>query len=195
MALLNREGGIDLPLSEQVFLGKRRPMGHLLAQMITAQAGVRQFACHRGLRIQRIAVHADLRRQGIGRSLVEAAVDHARDQGFDYIGASFAFEAETSAFWQKCQFALAHIGFGQGKSSGSQSVAVLRGLNQNLDNDVTELKSRIQNLLPVWLCQFLQSMDFASVVALLRYSRYQTTLSQLERDEIEAFTKVVWYRL
>ncbi|MFV2033285.1 MAG: GNAT family N-acetyltransferase, partial [Gammaproteobacteria bacterium] len=110
IALLNREGGFEPPLCEQVFLGKRRPVGHLLAQMITAQAGARHFARHRGLRIQRIAVLSSLRRQGIGRRLVESAMQHARAQEYDYIGASFAFEAETSAFWQNCQFDLVHIG-------------------------------------------------------------------------------------
>ena len=187
VALLNREGGFDLPLCEQVFWGKRRPMGHLLAQMITAQAGVRHFASYRGLRIQRIAVHSSVRRQGIGWRLVETAIQHARKREFDYIGACFAFEAETSAFWQSSQFALAHIGFGQGKSSGNQSVAVLKVLNSALDDLLIELQSRIQRQLPVWLCQFLQTMDNTSVVALLRYSQFRTSLSQLERDEVEAF--------
>ena len=189
VALLNREGGFELPLCEEVFLGKRRPMGHLLAQMITAQAGVRHFASHRGLRIQRIAVRSSMRRQGIGRRLVEVATQHASDQGFVYIGASFAFEAETSAFWHSCQFALAHIGFGQGKSSGNQSVAVLKSLNTALDHQLVELGSRIHSHLPSWLCQFLQSMDKTSVAALLRYSQYSYSPSQLERDEVEAFTR------
>ncbi|MCH7881584.1 MAG: tRNA(Met) cytidine acetyltransferase [Proteobacteria bacterium] len=189
VALLNREGGFDRPLCEQVFLGKRRPMGHLLAQMLTAQAGVRHFASHRGLRIQRIAVLSSNRRRGIGRRLVEAAIEHASEQGFDYIGASFAFEAETSAFWQRCGFSLVHIGFGRGKSSGNQSVAVLRSLNTGLDDQLAGLQSRIQQQLPVWLSQFLQAMDSASVAALLRYSQYRTSLSQLERDEVEAFAR------
>jgi tRNA(Met) cytidine acetyltransferase len=189
VALMNREGGFDLPLCEQVFLGNRRPMGHLLAQMITAQAGARHFASYRGLRIQRIAVLSSNRRRGIGRRLVEAAIEHASDQGFDYIGASFAFETETSAFWQSRQFALVHIGFGQGKSSGNQSVAVLRSLNTGLDDQLAELQSRIQKQLPVWLSQFLQQMDSASVASLLRYSQYRTSLSQLERDEVEAFAR------
>lgn len=189
VALLNREGGFDPLLCEEVFLGKRRPKGHLLAQMITAQAGARRFATHRGLRIQRITVDSTIRRQGIGRRMVEVAIKHAIDQGFDYVGASFAFEAETSAFWRNCQFALTHIGFGQGKSSGNQSVVVLKSLNTALDNQVKELQSRIQMHLPVWLCQFLQVMDNTSVAALLRYSEYQCPLNQFERDELEAFTK------
>ena len=189
VALLNREGGFDLPLCEQVFLGKRRPMGHLLAQMLTAQAGIRHFAQHQGLRIQRIAVHADMRRKGIGRGLVETATRHAQSQSLGYIGASFAFEAETSAFWEACGLSLVHIGFGQGKSSGSQSVAVLKSLSPDIDRHVGELQNRIQRQLPVWLCQFLQQMDIESVIALLRYSQFQTVLNQLEKNEIEAFTK------
>ncbi len=188
VALLNREGGFDLPLCEEVFLGNRRPMGHLLAQMITAQAGIRRFASYRGSRIQRIAVLSSNRRRGIGRRLVEMAVEHAIDQGYDYVGASFAFEAETSAFWRSCEFALVHIGFGQGKSSGNQSVAVLKSLNSRIDDQLAQLQSRIQTQLPVWLCQFLRQMDSASVAALLRYSQYRTPLGELEREEVEAFS-------
>jgi tRNA(Met) cytidine acetyltransferase len=187
VALLNQEGGLDRELCEQVHLGFRRPKGHLLAQMITAQAGDKFFANYEGLRIQRIAVLEPWRRTGLGRQLIETATRHAEVQGFDYIGASFAFDHESAAFWKCCQFSLVHIGFALGKSSGNHSVAVLRSLNQELDGHISQLQDRIQNYLPVWLCQFLQVMDAANVVALLNYCRFHSTMSKLDLDEVQVF--------
>lgn len=187
VVLLNQEGGLDKELAEQVYLGLRRPKGHLLAQMITAQAGDRLFAIYRGLRVQRIAVLEPWRRTGVGRALIETATQQAVARGSDYIGASFALDSETAAFWGRCEFSLVHVGFALGKSSGNHSVAVLRSLNRALADRVIRLQGRIQNYLPVWLCQFLQGMDTANVVALLHFSRYESTLSDMDLAEIQAF--------
>ncbi len=185
--LLNREGGFDDDLCEQVFMGHRRPQGHLLAQMLTAHAGLRRFASYRGLRVQRIAVDEAWRRQGLGTRLIEQALKHARAAGIDYLGASFAFDLETVGFWQQARFALAHISYAQGKSSGDHSIAVLRSIAPGLDAEVGRLQSRIQRQLPAWMTQFLQGMEAEQVAVLLQYAGYETSLSDLEQEEIEAF--------
>ncbi len=189
VALLNREGGFDTGLCRQVFLGQRRPKGHLLAQILTAQAGAKNFAKFSGLRIQRIAVHEAWRRQGVGRQLISIADDYAREHSYDYVGASFAFDGQSSEFWRNTEFNLVHIGFGQGKSTGSHSVAVLRALNPAVDELIRSLMNRIHIGLPLWLCQYLRAMDVESVVALIRYCQYSTQFSDIELDEIEAFTE------
>jgi tRNA(Met) cytidine acetyltransferase len=187
LILLNREGGLAADLCEQVYLGQRRPKGHLLAQMITAQAGDKTFARYRGMRVQRIAVFEGWRRSGVGSALIHQAVLHSEEYDFDYIGASFAFDPETAAFWESCQFSLVHVGFSAGKSSGNHSVAVLRSLNKTVDEPIQRLQARIQKQLPVWLCQFLQQMDAESVVALLHYCRFESSLTSMEIDEVDAF--------
>jgi len=187
LVLLNREGGLSADLCKQVYLGKRRPKGHLLAQMITAQAGDKAFATLKGTRVQRIAVLENWRRSGVGSALIEAAIRYSREHHFDYIGASFAFDMESAAFWESCQFPLVHVGFAAGKSSGNHSVAVLLGLDPVADESILRLQARIQKQLPVWLCQFLQQMDTDSVVTLLRYCRFKSSLTSMEIDEIDAF--------
>jgi tRNA(Met) cytidine acetyltransferase len=186
-ALLNREGGFDAELGEQVYLGRRRPKGHLLAQMLTAQAGIAHFAGYRGLRVQRVAVAECWRRRGLGRRLLERALRYARECRLDYVGASFALDARSASFWQQAGFSLAHVSFAQGKSSGSHSVAVLAALQAGVADDLRQLEERLQRQLPVWMTQFLQSLDAAQVAALLRMADFSTDLSQLERREIEAF--------
>jgi len=187
VALLNCEGGFDRALCEEIFFGRRRPRGHLLAQMLTAQAGLKEFGRYRGLRIHRIAVAAACRRQGLGTRLISRAMRYARENSFDYLGASFALDAETSHFWQQVQCRLVHVSYASGKSSGSHSIAVLRPIGDRLGREIEQMQQRIQQQLPIWMTQFLQTMDAAQVVALLRYADYQTTLSGPEQLEIEAF--------
>jgi len=185
--LLNPEGGFDAELCEAVFLGRRRPRGHLLAQMLTAQAGLKGFAGYRGLRVQRIAVAEDFRRQGLGRRMIERAMQYGRENTLDYVGASFALDAATSNFWRRLQFQLVHVSYASGKSSGSHSIAVLKPLGGHLEQEIRQLQRRIQQQLPIWMTQFLQTLEAGQVTALLRYADYRADTGELEQHEIEAF--------
>jgi tRNA(Met) cytidine acetyltransferase len=187
--LLNIEGGLDEALCEEVFLGRRRPRGHLLAQMLTAQAGIRNFAKYRGIRIQRIAVAEAYRRQGLGTRLLERARAFGQQNAFAYLGASFALDPTSAGFWQQAQFSLVHVSYGRGKSSGEHSIAVLHPLKPALDADIRQMQQRIQQQLPIWMTQFLQTMDAAQVVALLRFAGFDAALNQLEQREIDAFAR------
>jgi tRNA(Met) cytidine acetyltransferase len=188
-ALLNIEGGLDETLCEEIFLGRRRPRGHLLAQMLTAQAGIRNFAKYRGIRVQRIAVAEPLRRQGLGTRLLERALAYGRQNSFAYLGASFALDPASASFWRQAQFTLVHVSYGQGKSSGEHSIAVLQPFNPALDAQVQQMQQRIQQQLPTWMTQFLQTMDAAQVTALLRYADFDASLDELEQGEINAFAQ------
>lgn len=187
--VLNREGGFEADLCEQIFLGHRRPKGHLLAQMLTAQASMRSFGCYRGLRIQRIAVLPSMRRRGVGRQLVQRASEFAGDQPLDYIGACFAFDADMSQFWRHCQFPMVHVGFSQGKSTGNHSVAVLKALTSQLTVVTAQLQVRLQKQLPIGLLHYLSDMDAQNIVALLRSSGFKAEQNALDWAEIEAFCK------
>lgn len=189
VALLNIEGGFDTGLCEEVFMGRRRPRGHLLAQMLTAQAGIRKFAAYRGIRVQRIAVRPGWRRRGIATRLFERACLLGRESGCDYLGACFALDPETAPFWQSLGFELAHVSFAPGKSSGNQSIAVLRALDSRIDDDLELLRQRLQRQLPVWMTQFLAYLPAAQAVTLLRLARFHADPSRLEVDEIEAFAR------
>jgi tRNA(Met) cytidine acetyltransferase len=188
-ALLNIEGGLDEALCEQIFLGRRRPRGHLLAQMLTAQAGIRDFAGYRGMRVQRIAVAEAYRRQGLGTRLLECALAYGQQNSFTYLGASFALDPTSAGFWQQAQFTLVHVSYGRGKSTGEHSIAVLRPLSPALESDMQQMQQRIQQQLPIWMTQFLQTMDAAQVTALLRFSDFQASFNALEQGEINAFAQ------
>ncbi len=187
--LLNIEGGLDEALCEEIFLGRRRPRGNLLAQMLTAQAGVEHFAKYRGIRIQRIVVSEACRRQGLGTRMIERAREFGQQNSFAYLGASFALDPASAVFWQQVEFSLVHISYGRGKSSGEHSIAVLSSLQPVLDADIRQMQQRIQQQLPIWMTQFLQTMDAAQVAVLLRFAGFGVALNPLEQREVDAFAR------
>jgi tRNA(Met) cytidine acetyltransferase len=156
--------------------------------MLTAQAGCRGFAAYRGLRVQRIAVAPAYRRQGLGSRLIERTARHAVEQGFDYLGASFALDPRSSNFWRHAKCKLVHVSYAPGKSSGDHSVAVLRPIGAGMEAEIARMQQRLRQQLPTWLTQFLQDMDADQVAALLRLAEFRVTADELESDEIEAFT-------
>jgi len=184
---LNQEGGFSAELSEQVFMGRRRPQGHLFAQMITAQAGVRDFACFRGLRVQRIAVDADYRLGGIGRELIKAAQQMVQEQQLDYLASSFAIDPGVTSFWQKLGFSLLHISSGSGTSSGRQTVAVMRALSPSAEKVTAQLQHKLKNYLPLWLYGYCRFMYWSDVLAIIRLADIEYEFSQQDEDEIDAF--------
>ena len=185
--LLVEEGGFSAPLCEQVFMGRRRPQGHLLAQMLTAQAGLRSFAEYRGYRIQRITVHPDCRRQGIGRLLIGAAEQFCNDHAADYLGSSFALDSALAPFWASTGFSLQHIGKGKGSSTGRQTVAVLSSSNKAVVKQVDALREDLDKDLPLCLLTYCNGFACQDVDALLCLHNSAYRLTRLEQDEIDAF--------
>lgn len=121
------EGGLDSVLAEQVMLGKRRLRGHLLPQSLATHSGFSEAACQRLLRIVRIAVSAEARRNGLGKKLVAAASDYACKQGLDGIGTSFGGNAGLLSFWQRCGLEPVRLGLKREASSGEYPLQLLSG--------------------------------------------------------------------
>ncbi len=185
--LLNREGGLEEKMCHEIFMGTRRPQGHLFAQMLTAQAGIRGFTCLKGLRIQRLAVAENCRMQGIGRLLVKFAEQLVTDLNFEYLSSSFALDTAVSPFWNRMGFDLVHISAGKGKSTGRQTVAVLKSENSHVNEIIFSLKNKIKNYLPVWLLSYCQSLSWSDVYALLEMQNTKNKFSSLDEDELMAF--------
>ncbi len=186
-ALLNAEGGLERELCAQVHRGRRRPRGHLLAQMLTAQAGLKDFACWHGLRVQRIAVVEGWRRRGIGRALLARAEQLARARGQHWLGASFAIEPGAAAFWRRAGYDLVHVSYAAGKSSGNHSLAVLAAMDPALAPAIARLVDRVRLQLPDWMTRFLRNLDADSAEALLRYSAFSYRPADSDLAAIRAF--------
>lgn len=123
---LVEEGGLPVDLARAVWAGRRRPRGNLIAQSLAAHSGFVEAATLHSLRISRIAVAAECRRQKIGLALVEAA--RAAELGCDYLSVSFGYTESLWAFWRACGFTLVRIGSQREASSGCYAAMAIRAI-------------------------------------------------------------------
>lgn len=148
--LLN-EGGLNVSLSEAVWAGFRRPKGNLVAQSLAAHSGFIQAAQLNSVRISRIAVEGSVRRQGMGRALVQEAISRAA--GHDFVSVSFGYTDELWQFWQNCGFRIVRLGTQREASSGcytamailplsEEGVTLLHRAQQRLRRDAASLRRR-----------------------------------------------------
>lgn len=138
-----REGGLPESLAEAVTLGQRRVRGHLLAQSLACHSGFAEAAVQRLLRVVRIAVAAPLRRAGIGRQLVAAAVRDSRAEGIDMLGTSFGGSSELLRFWQACGLMPVRVGFRREASSGEYPLQMAAALSDRGGELVRALRERL----------------------------------------------------
>ena len=94
------EGDLDPTVCADVLAGRRRLHGHLLNQSLAVHAGLGEALRLRALRIQRIAVHPEFQRQGLGSRLLASATSWVEREGIDLIGCAFGIEPKLMTFWQ-----------------------------------------------------------------------------------------------
>ncbi|HER35549.1 MAG: tRNA(Met) cytidine acetyltransferase [Halothiobacillaceae bacterium] len=128
-AVVQDEGNLSPSLAEAVFAGERRLHGHLLPQTMAAHAGQPDWPTLAGRRIQRIAVHPDARRRGLGKRLVAAIAEQARADGMDFLGVSFGAADELVDFWQACNLVGLHLGQHRDPASGEQAMVMVTGIS------------------------------------------------------------------
>ncbi|GKW31308.1 tRNA(Met) cytidine acetyltransferase TmcA [Pectobacterium carotovorum subsp. carotovorum] len=126
---LVEEGGLSASLAHEVWAGRRRPRGNLVAQSLAAHAGLWHAPTLRARRVSRIAVASLYRRQGIGRALIAEQMCEAQRQALDYLSVSFGYQSELWAFWQSCGFQLVRIGSHLEASSGCYSAMAILPLS------------------------------------------------------------------
>ncbi len=122
---LVEEGGLDTDLAHDVWAGRRRPKGSLVAQSLAAHGGLWLAPTLLSWRISRVAVAASLRRQGIARKMIFAQRQHAQCRGIDFLSVSFGYSPELALFWQACGFELVRAGVRREASSGSYTAMAI----------------------------------------------------------------------
>ena len=164
------EGGFPKALAEQVARGKRRPQGHLLAQSLAAHAGCRAALVAKWRRVTRIATHPHVRREGVGDTLLQAAIQQARQDGCDLCGATFGAQAGLLAFWQAAGFTPVRLGISRDTTTGEYAVMVATALTPQGEQVLNALRQRFHaSLLPL-LAFELKELPADVVVPLLAES-------------------------
>ncbi|MFP4251772.1 MAG: tRNA(Met) cytidine acetyltransferase TmcA [Guyparkeria sp.] len=165
------EGGLPGELAEAVFHGERRPRGHLIPQTLAAHAGWPDWPRLTGRRIQRIAVHPAARRQGAGSELVAAIGATARDEGRDFIGASFGVDDDLVAFWAATGMQVLHLGQHRDHASGREAVVMAMGLTAEGKSAVERAAAEFVARLPAQAAGPLRHVDPERLAALLAAGR------------------------
>ncbi|CDG18111.1 tRNA(Met) cytidine acetyltransferase TmcA [Xenorhabdus doucetiae] len=154
------EGGLSPALAHEIWAGRRRPRGNLVAQSLAAHGGFPQAATLRSQRVSRIAIQAQYRRRGIAQHLIIQQCQEASQQKLDLISVSFGYTAALWALWQKCGFRLVRMGTHREASSGCYTaMAVLplseqggrfaQSAQQRLSRDASGLESLLGFALPI----------------------------------------------
>ena len=183
VAVCADEGGFSAEMAERVARGERRLRGNLMAQSLAAHAGSRAALTARLRRVQRIAVHPQRRREGLGRQLLEGEREAAREAGFDLLGASFGAEPGLLAFWQAMGFRAVRLGLSRETSTGEHAVMVVTPLSPRGEALAEALAARFQHLLPALLAFELAKLDPEVALALLGEGR-PPALSDAERGDL-----------
>lgn len=192
-ALVADEGGFDQALSESVWQGKRRPQGHLIAQSLSAHCGFKEAPLLHYQRVMRIAVHPSIQRQHIGKQLITEIVLRARQEGFDFIGSSFAATADVLQFWRSMQCVPVRLGTSRDTSSGCYSALVLSALSIEGENLLTKASYRFGEHFPHDLPMQYQQLEPELVIELLLdHDTRAINIDQQAWLDIEAF--VLGYR-
>ncbi|MCU7881500.1 MAG: GNAT family N-acetyltransferase [Candidatus Thiodiazotropha sp. (ex Lucinoma aequizonata)] len=182
VALLAVEGEFSAQMAEQIWAGRRRPRGHLLAQSLSAHLGLQTAATLKGLRIMRIAVHPAVQGKGLGSQLVEAVKQHASDQGFDYLGTSFGATPELIKFWRATGLHVVRLGLHAGASSSKQSVMLIQPLTPAGEQLCMEAKAQFARQLPALLNDSLRQLSTRLAIPLLKGIEHPSPAS-LEKQE------------
>lgn len=182
VALVASEGGFTAEMAEQIWAGRRRPRGHLLAQSLAAHLGLAVAATLKGARIMRIAVHPSAQGRGLGQLLVKSLRKDAVKRGFDYIGTSFGATPGLIAFWRRCDLQSIRIGLRAASSSSHPSVMFLQPLSPAGAAMAGEAKACYAKQLPPQLGDGLKCLS-SRLVALLLQGIDHRSPSELEYQD------------
>ncbi|PVV20113.1 MAG: hypothetical protein B6D78_11465 [gamma proteobacterium symbiont of Ctena orbiculata] len=185
VALLAAEGGFSKEMAEQIWLGRRRPRGHLLAQSLSAHLGLPAAARLKGMRVIRIAIHPAIQHRGLGKLLVESVRQKTEKSGFDYLGTSFGATPELIRFWCRCGLQTVRIGLRAGTSSSHQSVMFLLPISKSGTQMVIEARQRFARQLPALLGDGLNRLSSSLAAPLLEDMEHPTPATLEHQDWLD----------
>jgi len=184
-ALVADEGEIEEELVQEIWLGRRRPQGHLLPQTLIAHLGIRDAAPLRYRRIIRIAVHPQLQRRGIGRELIDKISADATTEQIDLIGTSYGATTGLIDFWNQSQLTPLFIGSQRSACSGTYALTQMGAISRRGAPILALAEQRFQNSLLSQLRDPLEQLEGDIIHRLLKPIPFN--LDQHDRNDIDAF--------
>lgn len=162
------EGDLPLELCQKIWLGNRRPKGHLIPQSLAAHSGFYQAGQFKGLRVVRIAAQPELQRKGLGKQLLDKLNELALEKDLDFIGSSFGATEDVLDFWQKSNYQLFRLGLHLDASSGTHSALVWKPLSKRAITLNHKLQHQWQKQLPHLLSNQFQNLPCSLIQKLFK---------------------------
>lgn len=171
------EGGFDAKaktaaagedLLTDIAAGRRRPQGNLLAQSMLGASADRRWLELSSLRVMRIAVQSQYRRQGVASAMLAALKQHCLDRDMAYWSSSFGFDDSLQAFWQLQGALPVQLGLHLERASGLRNLMVVCPLAAEARQLAAERARQLLADLPYWSCRFLPELDITDLLAWTR---------------------------
>lgn len=167
------EGGLDANLCTDIWLGQRRPPGHLLPQSLIAHSGWLEAGGLRYQRVIRIAVHPQLQRRGLGLWMLQQLRQSLQQrmqspERLELLGSSFAASDHLPDFWYQAGYRPMRLGLQRDAASGCHSLLVLQPLTDEAEDLCREVQTRFATQLLAQLRGAYAELEAALVVQLLQ---------------------------
>ena len=185
-ALVAREGGFDEAGAEVLCVGRERPRGHMLPEVLATQLGRRAGATLTSARVVRIAVHPALWGRGLGSCLLGAVAAQARADGASLLGTGFGVTERLVRFWRRAGLAPVRLGLLPGAASGVRSIVMLQGLDPAGRELPAATHARFGDQLPDLLGDPLRGLDPELALRLLDGATTGPALDAQDRAELFA---------
>jgi len=185
-ALTLKEGGFDKELAKKIYMGERRPQGHLLPQTLAVHAGFADAPVLKILRIMRIAVHPAVQGVGIGSLLLKNII--LKNQNVDCIGSCFGMTPDLFKFWIKQDFKAIHLGFRRDKSSGSHSIVVMLPVSEKGKAFTDHAVKHFSRVFPSLLIEPLKDLGADVVKSLFaKMTGERIVFSEQDKKDLDSF--------
>ncbi len=157
VALVSVEGGLSETHARKIWGNRSRPVGHLFAELLTAQSGFHEGAQQTTARIVRIVVKPEYQRSGIGSALINEIANQYN--ALDSLSASFAADAPLIRFWAKNGFSPVRVGFSQSANTGAPSCALMCPLSEQGKRLAYRAQDKFRENLPIHLKTRYRDME------------------------------------
>lgn len=146
--LVAEEGALDATYVERMAAGTERVRGHALADTLVVHGAAPAAGTLQLLRSVRIAVHPDVRRQGVATELVQHIHESYHP---DLFGTLFGATAELVRFRREVGYELVRVGVSRGARTGEPAAVMAHAASVAGRKLVEELRAELARSLPTQL--------------------------------------------
>jgi len=190
VAVLAREGGLDVDLRTAIYEGQR-VRGNMLPDVLTSQLRNEAAAEAVGYRVMRIATHNAVRSSGLGSYLLDRCYAEFSDR-VDWLGVGFGATPQLLGFWRANGYRTVHLSITSNDRSGEHSVLMLRPCS-DAGQELTERHVDLfRKRIGATLCDALSGLDADIVRGALAAAGLPEVDESSEVDGLDALDDRDW---